>query len=423
MEQGAPGLSAPSGREQRALLAHRWKSPLRGPWLTSVFGLVLLVGIPIEFATGLLSYAAYNPRLNGSPNPGHGLFGFYLFNWFTSPAWLYRLIEGTHVTLGLVLVPVILAKLWSVMPKLFTWPPWQSVAQLLERLSLVLVIGGVVFEMVTGVVYIEYDNRINFYSGHFYGAWAFIAGFAVHAFVKFGNMVRALKSRGFRTELRTGLAATTPEPLDGSLVAPEPAPPTISRRGALGLVGGTSLAVFVLTAGQSIGGAMRSVALFATHYRSPGTGANRFPVNYTAASVGITRAETGSSWRLQLIGTRRVSLGRDQLLAMRLVTAYLPIACTEGWSTQQRWTGVPLAELARLAGVEDHRPARVRALDSKTVALSGSQVWAPESMLALLVNGADLSLDHGFPARVIVPSSPGTHNLKWMSEIDFSGPA
>jgi len=43
-------------------------------------------------------------------------------------------------------------------------------------------------------------------------------------------------------------------------------------------------------------------------------------------------------------------------------------------------------------------------------------------MLALRVNGADLSLDHGFPGRVIVPSAPRAHNLKWMSEIVFSEP-
>ena len=92
---------------------------MRGPWLTSVFGLVLLIGIPIEFLTGLLSYAAYNPRPGNDPNPGHGLFGFYLFNWVTSPSWLYRVTEGIHVMLGLVLVPVVLAKLWSVIPKLF----------------------------------------------------------------------------------------------------------------------------------------------------------------------------------------------------------------------------------------------------------------------------------------------------------------
>jgi hypothetical protein len=38
-----------------------WRSPIRGPWLTSVFGLVLLIGIPVLFVTGLLSYASYNP--------------------------------------------------------------------------------------------------------------------------------------------------------------------------------------------------------------------------------------------------------------------------------------------------------------------------------------------------------------------------
>ena len=32
-----------------------WRSPLRGPWLTSVFGLVLLIGIPLMFVPGLLS--------------------------------------------------------------------------------------------------------------------------------------------------------------------------------------------------------------------------------------------------------------------------------------------------------------------------------------------------------------------------------
>ena len=53
----------PPGGAQGPFARSRWKSPVRGPWLTSVFGLVLLIGIPIEFLTGLLSYAAYNPRL------------------------------------------------------------------------------------------------------------------------------------------------------------------------------------------------------------------------------------------------------------------------------------------------------------------------------------------------------------------------
>jgi DMSO/TMAO reductase YedYZ molybdopterin-dependent catalytic subunit len=43
----------------------------------------------------------------------------------------------------------------------------------------------------------------------------------------------------------------------------------------------------------------------------------------------------------------------------------------------------------------------------------------PESMLALRVNGADLSRDHGYPARVIIPDAPGVHCTKWVNRIIF----
>jgi len=42
-----------------------------------------------------------------------------------------------------------------------------------------------------------------------------------------------------------------------------------------------------------------------------------------------------------------------------------------------------------------------------------------DAMLAQRVNGVDLSLDHGYPARIIVPALPGVHNTKWVSSIDF----
>ena len=39
--------------------------------------------------------------------------------------------------------------------------------------------------------------------------------------------------------------------------------------------------------------------------------------------------------------------------------------------------------------------------------------------LALRVNGADLSLDHGYPARIIVPAAPGVHCTKWVGTLTF----
>ena len=122
------------------------------------------------------------------------------------------------------------------------------------------------------------------------------------------------------------------------------------------------------------------------------------------------------------MGTRTVRLSRARLLALPQRTARLPIACTEGWSTTQHWTGVPLAELARLARVGTADYANLESLDpSGPTALSWSQVQAPDALVALKVNGVDMSLDHGYPARVIIPDAPGTANRKWLARITFAG--
>ena len=45
---------------------------------------------------------------------------------------------------GLITIPVLLAKLWSVIPRLFAWPPVKSPAHALERATLLMLVGGIV---------------------------------------------------------------------------------------------------------------------------------------------------------------------------------------------------------------------------------------------------------------------------------------
>ena len=384
-----------------------WRSPLRGPWLTSVFGLVLLVGLPIVILTGLLSYIAYGT----DPSPGHvGVFRLPYFAWPTHPAWLYRLSQGMHVVLGLMLIPVVLAKLWSVIPRLFVWPPARSLAQVLERASLGLLVGSILFELATGALDIQYDYvfGFSFYSAHYWGAWVFILAFLAHVPIKLPLMLRSLRSRSLRRELRTPLAETTVEDSSNELVPTDPGAPTISRRGALAIVSGGSLLVAVASAGSTIGGFTRYVSVLSLRGDVPGNGPNA----------------VGAGWRLTLKGPRgTMELDRKQLLGMHQHTAVLPIACVEGWSSTQTWTGVRLRELAGKVGADETVAALVSSLEEKgsfnTAPLQGQQVLAADSLLALKVNGADLSRDHGFPARVIVPALPGVHNTKWVTSIEF----
>nr|WP_107416391.1 molybdopterin-dependent oxidoreductase [Streptomyces antibioticus] len=404
-----------------------WRSPLRGPWFTSVLGIVLLVGITVLFVTGLVSYAAYNPGLArvNDQTPEKGILGFYLFAWPTNPYWLYRLTQGLHVTLGITLIPVLLAKLWSVVPRLFALPPARSLAHALERISLLLLVGGGLFEFTTGVLNVQLDYVFpgSFYPLHFYGAWVFFAAFVAHAALKLPTAVRSLRRR---REERGEPVSRTPEP--GELVSPRPLSPTVTRRGALWFVGGASLLLLVTTAGQSIGGVLRRTALLAPHGGAdPGSGPNGFQINKTAAYAGIDAAETGEdAWRLVVTGrTGTVRLSRAQLLRLPLHSSALPIACVEGWSTDdQWWRGVRLRDLAALVGYDGDPPDLfVESLQRhgafRRAALRANQVADPRSLLALYVNGEDLSPDHGHPARIIVPAAPGVLNTKWVARLTF----
>ena len=80
--------------------------------------------------------------------------------------------------LGLVLIPVVLAKLWSVIPPSVRLAAGPLGRQVLERVSLLMLVGGILFEIVTGVLNIQYDYifGFSFYTAHYFGAWVFIAG-------------------------------------------------------------------------------------------------------------------------------------------------------------------------------------------------------------------------------------------------------
>jgi hypothetical protein len=168
--------------------------------------------------------------------------------------------SGRAYRRGVAATPLLLAKLWAVIPKLWERPVVRTAAHALKRLSLVPLVGGALFVFLTGLFNIQlyYAWKFSFIPTHYYASLIFLGALALHIALKLGVMRRAFAGEGMLRPLRRDLAATRAEDPDVSDSVPtEPRPATVSRRGFVAAVDGTSLGLALMMAGQSIGGPLR----------------------------------------------------------------------------------------------------------------------------------------------------------------------
>jgi DMSO/TMAO reductase YedYZ molybdopterin-dependent catalytic subunit len=193
---------------------------------------------------------------------------------------------------------------------------------------------------------------------------------------------------------------------------------TTSRRRFVATVGVAAVGLTAVTAGQSVG-LLDGINLFGP--RTQRDAPQGVPVNRTAAAAAVKATANDPAWTLRLTGANEVALSRTDLLALPQTTVRLPIACVEGWSVQAEWTGVRVRDLMALVGGSSST-VRVTSLEPQGVyrvtELGREFVAAPTTLVALGLNGETLSLDHGYPARLIAPNRPGVLQTKWLSSIE-----
>ena len=126
-------------------------------------------------------------------------------------------------------------------------------------------------------------------------------------------------------------------------------------------------------------------------------------------------------WRLTVDGmvAHPLSLSLGDLKSFPPRTQITHQACEEGWSFIAEWSGVPLSEVLREAGVSSR--AQYVAFFSFDAdwwdSLDMPEAWHPQTLLAYAMNGADLPAPHGAPLRLKVPRQLGYKNLKYLSRI------
>jgi DMSO/TMAO reductase YedYZ molybdopterin-dependent catalytic subunit len=357
---------------------------LRGTAVTARVGLALGIAVAVCFVTGLISHFIQHPQP--------------WFWWPTRPVWLYRVTQGLHVISGIAAIPLIIVKLWSVWPKLFERPLFGGLVRQVERLSILVLVGSMLFQLSTGLMNIAqwYAFKFFFTTSHYAMAYVAAGAVLVHIGVKLPIIRSALG-----------------EPVDTTATV-GPTRRTVLR--------GTWLAVAlatVVTAGHTVP-LLRKVSLLAPR---SGRGPQGVPINRSAVAAGVIRSAQSPNYRLTVTNgsaTRAFSLG--DLHAMRQATHRLPIACVEGWSVDAEWTGVVLADLVAAVGGLRESDVRMISLEppgpySRTV-LPARHARDEKTLIALKLNGQPLDLDHGYPCRLIAPTRPGVLQTKWLQRIE-----
>lgn len=385
-------------RETRLLLPRRLAariSTARSVAVTARVGSVLGVAVTVCFATGLISHWIQHP-------PGW-------FVWPAHPVWLYRVTQGAHVISGITAVPLLLVKLWSVYPRLFARPLFGNPLRLIERASLAVLVGSMIFQLATGLCNIAqwYPWKFFFTTTHYAMAYVAFGAMAVHLAVKLPSV---------RAALRRPVDDPESVETDGGAVGQG-----ISRRSVLTAAGIAAAVAGLATAGQTVP-FLRRVSILAPR---SGSGPQGLPVNRTAGDAAVADAARDPAYRLRVrVGGRSREFALDELRALPQSAAALPITCVEGWSASAHWSGVRLRDL--LAAVGEYPGGSVRFVSLERGGLYRESVLPPphviaaDTLIALRLNGEQLDLDHGYPCRLIAPNRPGVLQTKWLAAVEVT---
>ena len=128
-------------------------------------------------------------------------------------------------------------------------------------------------------------------------------------------------------------------------------------------------------------------------------------------------------WKLTVDGVvaRPGAYSWEEFLALPRVDDVSDFHCVTGWSVlDQRWGGVRLSTLLALARPGDEAThVMLHGRDGYSTNLPLEEALKDDVLVATTLGGAPLPVEHGGPARVVVPQLYGWKAAKWLSRIEL----
>jgi DMSO/TMAO reductase YedYZ molybdopterin-dependent catalytic subunit len=135
-------------------------------------------------------------------------------------------------------------------------------------------------------------------------------------------------------------------------------------------------------------------------------------------------------WRLRVHGMveNELDLSFADLIGLGLVDRWVTLACVSNpvggdLVGNARWTGVPIAEVLRLAKPSPDADAVLSTSDDGWTAGTPLEALTDgrDSLLAVGMNGEPLPVEHGFPVRMVVPGLYGyVSATKWVVDLEVT---
>jgi DMSO/TMAO reductase YedYZ molybdopterin-dependent catalytic subunit len=150
---------------------------------------------------------------------------------------------------------------------------------------------------------------------------------------------------------------------------------------------------------------------------------SHFPSYFISKHVPVWDEATRGPWRLQVGGMVKqpLSLSLADLASLPRTGYRLDHFCVEGWTAVATRTGVALADLARLAGVQPG----AQYVDFESFDDDYHESWDidsamhPQTIVVYAQDGHYLNAAWGAPARIYSPVKLGYKNTKYLTRIMF----
>lgn len=233
---------------------------------------------------------------------------------------------------------------------------------------------------------------------------------------------------------------------------------TVTETGAAPM-GGTDRRRFLTAAGAAIGGAAvvgiagrtlgesstvnnaRNAVVLPTPSGLPALsppGADVAGLSYVVPNGSFYRIDTAlvvpridpAQWTLKIHGRVRkpITLTFADLLHRPMIERYVTLSCVSNevggdLIGNARWLGIPLKDLLEEAGPEDGADQVVSRSDDGFTAGTPTKALMDgrDAMIAVAMNGEPLPINHGFPARMVVPGLYGyVSATKWLVELELT---